>query len=86
MQALGVVAGVVDFDIFGLRRVHRCELCRQHDLVAVLALRHPLAQPLLRLPELVEVGCVDEVAAVVKELICQREKRSAFFPLVEVPK
>lgn len=41
----------------------------QNDLIAVAALGHPLADPALRLAELVHVGRVDEVSALLVESV-----------------
>ena len=45
------------------------KLGRQNDLIAVAALSHPLADPALRLAELIHVGRVDEITALLVEVI-----------------
>jgi len=45
------------------------KLSRQDNLVAVAAFGHPLADPALRLAELVHVGRVDEIAALLVESV-----------------
>lgn len=45
------------------------ELGSQNNLISIATLRHPLANPLLGLAELVQVGRVDEVAALLMEVI-----------------
>lgn len=45
------------------------ELGSQNNLISISTLRHPLADPLLGLTELVQVGCVDEIAALFVEVV-----------------
>ena len=70
VQAFRVVARVVllELDRSG-RRIGRGELGGEDDLVAVLAGFHPFAEPFLGFLHLVVVGGVDEVAAVVEEVV-----------------
>lgn len=70
MQTALMVSGKVDRRMVLAQRVPaipRGEFGRNHHLVAVFALGHPLADPRLALLVLVIVGRVDEVAAVFDE-------------------
>ena len=74
MQALGTVAGKVDKDV--LLRGQAVDALviggvfgRDHHLIAVVALLHPGADPLLGLLKLVIVGRVEEVTSLLKEVV-----------------
>ncbi len=68
-QAFGVVAGVVEGDVYGLGLIGRGKFGGEDHLVAVPPRGHPLAEPGLRLLALVVVGGVEEVAAVRDEAV-----------------
>lgn len=44
-------------------------LCRQDHFVTVTATSHPIAEPLLRVTVVIHAGCVDEVAALLVEVV-----------------